>query len=358
MEIQVLARLKPTKYPERAKDVHSNNGIAWSGWVIIKFQLIGAALLLLSITALSQNANLVPNPSFEEYIDCPDNPGRIWKAEPWVAVKGSVDYFHECGTNNQGVPQNWGGLQEARSGHGYIGIAVCASPLAVTNPFMANVREFAGVPLTEPLMVGVEYRVEFFINLSDFTCYAIRNIGAYLSQGQPLDQIDHLLSRQPQLKYNEEAFLDNKTDWVRLSGNFTAQGGENFLTIGNFDDDDNTDTLAIPCNNSGQNSAYYFIDDVSVIPVDSLVGIGETQPSTMSIYPNPAPEYFVVETEQGHGGTVQLLDIAGRQVAVTIQPQIAGKWHVDIANIPAGIYLLEVQNIEGRKAVQKVLVQH
>jgi hypothetical protein len=32
MEIQVLARLKPTKYPERAKDVHSNNGIAWSGW--------------------------------------------------------------------------------------------------------------------------------------------------------------------------------------------------------------------------------------------------------------------------------------------------------------------------------------
>jgi len=313
----------------------------------------GILLCMCFILKVAAQPNLIPNPSFEESNYCPYTAGGINSVfTNWTRVMGSVDYFHECGTNNQGVPQNWGGIQEARTGQGYIGLAVCASPLAVNNPFMANVREFVGVPLNQPLMVGVAYRVEFFISLSDIMCYAIRNMGAYLSQGQPLDQIDHLLSRQPQLKYNEEAFLDNKTDWVRLSGNFTAQGGENFITIGNFDDDENTDTLAVPCNNSGQNQAYYYIDDVSVIPVDSLVGMDDFEVPTMSIYPNPATEHFIIENARS-GETLALYDIAGKRVFSTVLH--SSKQTIAIGDMPAGVYMAALEKdgaiVERRKLI-------
>ncbi len=302
----------------------------------------------------TQNQNLVPNPSFEEYINCPDNSGQIWNVEPWERVMGSVDYFHECGTNNQGIPENWGGTQEARTGDAYIGLVVCYSPLAVINPLMTNVREFAGVPLKEPLIAAIVYRLEFFINLRDICCYTVRNMGAYLSQGQPLDQIDHLLSRQPQLKYNEEAFLDNKTDWVRLSGNFTAQGGENFLTIGNFDDDENTDTLAVPCNNSGQNHAYYYIDDVSVIPVDSLVGIGERERVTMNIYPNPATGHFTIEQAQ-IGETLALYDLAGKRVFSMVLH--SSKQTIAIGDMPAGVYVATLEKDGAIVERKKLIIQ-
>lgn len=59
--------------------------------------------------------NLVPNPSFEMYINCPQNIGSSRNDNPsyWYKPdKGGTAYFNRC-TNNQpmaGVPYNfWGG---------------------------------------------------------------------------------------------------------------------------------------------------------------------------------------------------------------------------------------------------------
>lgn len=49
------------------------------------------------------------------------------------------------------------------------------------------------------------------------------------------------------------------------------RGGENYITIGNFNNDISTDTLTN--NSSGQNEgSYYLIDDVSVISIDNIPG--------------------------------------------------------------------------------------
>ena len=56
-------------------------------------------------------------------------------------------------------------------------------------------------------------------------------------------------------------------NWVKISGIYTAHGGEQYITIGNFKLDTQTDTLRV--NTLGDYTAYY-IDDVSVIPLDSI----------------------------------------------------------------------------------------
>ncbi len=295
--------------------------------------------------ALAQNGNLVPNPSFEEFTDCP-NTGNINDVESWVSVRGSVDYYHECAIpsqfNNWGVPYNWAGYQEALTGQAYIGLAACASPLAVSNPLFTNAREFAGVSLKVPLTADVEYQVAFHVNLLNTAWYAIKNIGAYLSLGQPSDAIEHLLSREPQVRYEGEDFLDDKEGWTRISGTFIAQGGENFITIGNFDDDDNTDTLQVVWEGDEHPYAAYYIDDVSVIDVDSLVGVGEHETEWMSVYPNPANVTFTIEASVKERETVvfELYTVTGALVKL-VQLQNA-RTDIDASGLNAGLYFFKV----------------
>lgn len=317
---------------------------------ILRGILIGLCLTL-QVTA---QTNLVLNESFEEHDYCPYNVGISMVAD-WVGIRGSVDYFHECGTNGQSVPDNWAGSQEAHTGQAYIGMAVCASPWAISFPLLSNAREFAGVSLRRTLVAGEEYQVEFFINLSDIKCYAIRNMGAYLSNGQPSDQIDQLLSLQPQVRYEGEEFLDAKESWTRISGTFTAQGGENFLTIGNFDDDDHTDTLAVSCNNSGQLNAYYYVDDVSVISVDSLVGIEESRQTFFNIYPNPTIDHLIIETRKGISGKLRLIDAMGREMFSTVLQSSSES--IDISMLPTGMYVAVLEQEGKGVARRKLLVE-
>jgi len=73
----------------------------------------------------------------------------------------------------------------------------------------------------------------------------------------------------PQIQlYGNPVVLDT-LDWVKVGGIYTAHGGEQYITIGNFQDDKNTDTISIE--STDDNGAGYGIDDVSVIPLDSML---------------------------------------------------------------------------------------
>jgi hypothetical protein len=72
-------------------------------------------------------------------------------------------------------------------------------------------------------------------------------------------------------------------NWVPISGIFTSNGTEKFITIGNFYTNANTDTITIPWGTAFPSDyAAYLIDDVSVIDIsdpdfagnDTVVGPG------------------------------------------------------------------------------------
>ena len=67
--------------------------------------------------------NLVPNPSFEDTMHCPNGTNDPGAVSLWYNPSGaSPDYYNVCSTNGGGVPWNDWGYQYAQEGHAYIGL--------------------------------------------------------------------------------------------------------------------------------------------------------------------------------------------------------------------------------------------
>jgi OmpA-OmpF porin, OOP family len=119
------------------------------------------ALLFLLMPVLGWSQNLVPNPSFEEYEECPISFGELEQCTTnWKSWQESPDYYNACNNNingNLGVPQNNAGYQEPIIGNAYAGIYTYSN-------YGQNVREYAATALQSPLIVGQSYYVMFYVS--------------------------------------------------------------------------------------------------------------------------------------------------------------------------------------------------
>jgi len=229
-----------------------------------KILIIAYCILLIANVTFSQN--LVQNGSLEEYYQCPYASGQLNFAKGWftpLGDGGSSEYYHECADffSYKSIPINSGGYQWAKTGKAYAGCGFTLSPLT-------NWREFAETKLTQTLDSGQAYKVEFFVSLADKSKYAIEAIGVYFSKDTitwaQLDQVYH----HPQV-LNQNGFMSDTANWVKIGGIYNAKGGEQFITLGNFNI--NTSFNYIEINPNGWEMAYYYIDDVSVFLIDTPV---------------------------------------------------------------------------------------
>lgn len=80
---------------------------------------------MLFVLRVNGQINLVPNPSFEDTVECPHFASEIYKAAGWHTSKYTPDYFHQCDWLNgySSVPGNFRGYQFAEDGDAYAGIA-------------------------------------------------------------------------------------------------------------------------------------------------------------------------------------------------------------------------------------------
>ncbi len=72
------------------------------------------------------------------------------------------------------------------------------------------------------------------------------------------------LGQNLQLTRQRGNFLTNQTDWTNIHGTFIAEGGEEYLLLGSFTDDENQNRQLI--NIAEEPKVYYYIDDVRVEP--------------------------------------------------------------------------------------------
>jgi hypothetical protein len=216
-----------------------------------------AILILVVCYGLSSySQNLVPNPSFETYSICPANVnnGEPFQAPPWfIPTDGSTDYFNICAApGNAGVPNNLFGTQDPHTGVAYAGVGMWFVSFLY--------REYLSVQLTEPLMADTAYEVSFYVSRAENSCGEDK-IGAYFSQVAPPNVGIVVLPFDPQVSSNL-GIISNNIDWTLITGCFIAEGGEQFITIGNFFEN-NEMNLDPTC--SPQIQSYYYLDDVSVI---------------------------------------------------------------------------------------------
>lgn len=221
------------------------------------------------------HTNLVFNGSFEDYRTCPrkvDALGVLTLVEGWYQpTRGSADYFNICGSRECGVPKNKLGEQAAHSGEGYCGI-YCSKN---------NYREYLQTRLRRRLHPGDSIQITYYVSLSEESTGAITTMGALFTEESISDTVRGILMHKEQNKLSDgvvqtmlrpltpqvvnfDTPLTDTRNWQCISGTFVAQGGEQYVTIGNFytieqsgyaEPDSLTELLP---------GAYYYIDDVTV----------------------------------------------------------------------------------------------
>ncbi|MEN9442527.1 MAG: hypothetical protein RLZ33_2604 [Bacteroidota bacterium] len=214
-------------------------------------------ILFIFIGSIAFGQNLVPNPSFEEFDYCPTGTNDPQAVATWFnPTMASPDYYNACASNGGGVPVNDWGYQEAQEGNGYLGIATYGQTINAS-----NYREYLEVELLEQLVAGKTYYWCMYVSLLDSVDYASNNIGITLTNNQisDLGSEEMLIS---QIYWNSTEIIIDNINWTKLSGSFVANGGENFLTIGNFYSQLNTSYQQIDTNSIGGEFAYYYIDNV------------------------------------------------------------------------------------------------
>lgn len=236
------------------------------------FYIFFLFLLLFCCEAKTQT-NLVYNGDFEIYSDCPietSNPSQtnyeISKCIGWNApTLGTSDYFNVCSNYilpfgyNVGIPKNIFGYQNTKNGYGYAGI------YAFWDFSPCQYREYLQTKLSKPLTAGKEYTIEYYVSLANHQA-AVNSISALFTQNKISVNDNCFIMANPQIKYLA-GFITDTLGWTQIRGSFTALGGEEYLTLGFFDDTLNHsgvlalihDTVSL-----GYFSVYYYIDGISL----------------------------------------------------------------------------------------------
>ncbi|SHJ20915.1 OmpA family protein [Pseudozobellia thermophila] len=227
-------------------------------------------LVLCSCNTVIVGQNLVPNPSFEDYVNCPERLGNFDKdVKEWSAPSsGSTDYFNAC-SSKMGTPENFNGAQRAKSGTGYAGLYLYAPD---------DYREYLQVELGEPLEQGKKYQVSFYVSLAERSDFAIKEFGvlfsnAALQLSTKKELSKKLLYQQRENDYNYmeigySNFYSDTKDWVPVHTEFVAKGTERFMLMGNFKN--NRRTRLFKTRKNAKQGAYYYVDMFEVKAVGTI----------------------------------------------------------------------------------------
>ncbi|MBK8339249.1 MAG: T9SS type A sorting domain-containing protein [Flavobacteriales bacterium] len=289
--------------------------------------------LVLATMATAQN--LVPNPSFEDTVDC-ETPTQcqLLKATHWRNPNTATpdvwdaDLVRECGFPMDSTEIF--GYQAPFHG------SRCSGLYFWFGPGSSDTREYLMIQLTSSLTSGSAYRVGLNYSRRDDFKWATDHIGVWLGTDSVFENTPNWLSLTPQVRLYDpnSPYLSEADLWVELADTLFAQGGEHWMIIGNFDVADSVNGIqVIPV---GWSYAYYYIDQVS------LVHLGEVQ-----ALPEPLLQVQLIagslQIQLPFGFQAQEItvrDVSGRSVLTQPIRSASSPIQVDLEDLSAGIYVL------------------
>jgi gliding motility-associated-like protein len=227
-------------------------------------------ILLFCCEAKTQT-NLVYNGDFEIYDTCPTQASyptllEINKCKGWYApTLGTSDFFNSCSNGIPGpngnvwIPNNVVGYQNTFNGNGYVGLC------AFEDINQCQYREYVQTKLNTPLTSGKSYSIEYYVSLANHQA-AVNSISALFTTTKLSTNDNCFIVANPQIKYTA-GFITDTLGWTKISGSFIALGGEEYLTLGFFEDTLNhtgvlpliPDTVSL-----GYFFVYYYIDGIKL----------------------------------------------------------------------------------------------
>lgn len=314
---------------------------------IILSRIIILLMILFSKNLSAQvNGNYISNGDFESSNTCPDVlptsfNSTIWYANGWQNLNNTSphggntptpDYFNSCDGNgacSNGVNANKYGIQSVRNAGTNAYAGMC---------FNSTYREYITKQLNTPLVENVQYEVTFYVSNSEYYTQVLNNLGALFTVNRISQTNSTKILATPQILAVSHVFDVN--NWTKITGTFVASGGEQWVTLGCFGDENGTldpqlqTTLPSPCVvddiNGYTSNSYFFIDDVSIIekPSPNFThnnGIANCNINTVSAFSNVSAPWV------SHNWV--LSDEFGFSQTSTLQNPV-------FTNIPAGTYQL------------------
>ena len=339
--------------------------------------------------------NFINNPSFEDYYNCPDMMAELYNAKNWWGF--STDYFNSCANMYVSVPANLTGFQYAHTGNAYAGLIIYANDV-----LNYDYRETIKTKLNDSLIINKRYCTKFYISLANFIFQnyyvLLDSIGVLLTKDSVPDTDTAFLSNG--IKAQNNIFNLDTVNWLKISNSFIANGGEQYLTIGNFDN-------VINYLSGVLSEIYVYVDDVSVCECsftfnlgnDTTLCIGEslilnpnmpnatytwqdgshdstykvtqagtywirayfpdynittydtinvmykdcdtidTNDNIISIYPNPATDNLTIETNFNEEHRLEIINLLGQAIYTTY---IGRKSMINTSNYASGLYFLKI----------------
>jgi outer membrane protein OmpA-like peptidoglycan-associated protein len=213
---------------------------------------------------------LIPNGSFEDISKCPVGCSAFQNAIGWVTpTGGTTDLFCKCkkGDTYVGVPLNLMGYQKPKTGKCYAGLIAYSSALK-------NYSEYMLTRLTGTLIKDKKYCIKLYYSFANNSLFFLNRLGIHFSN----DTKNLLLPKKTnKLKVAPVIYFGVNTDtlnWVCQAMDYTANGTENFITIGAFDFDSLNRVSYHPRTPNKYRRfttnlhAYYYIDDINLTELE------------------------------------------------------------------------------------------
>tara|TARA_B100000809_G_C15057130_1_gene501056 strand:- start:189 stop:1373 length:1185 start_codon:yes stop_codon:yes gene_type:complete len=235
--------------------------------------LIFSIIVYLSTFAQVENKNIVKNPSFEDHFSCPKkrNTKNTIKTLPDWSGHMTPDHFSMCSKQKTSVPINFAGIMMPADGKSYAGI--------ILNSGESNYTEFLEQQISTPLIKRQWYCCKF---------YCAKALNASIATESPQIMFDrkdkfnakdkkfdtgyktkhqfNKLAKQEVTSYNTK-IIENTISWTLVCGTYQAFGDETSFYIGKHNSPKDRYTVVNDKVKSTLNSAYYLIDNVSIVPV-------------------------------------------------------------------------------------------
>ena len=310
---------------------------------------------------LAFGQNYIPNYSFE---DTTTRVTPLFLPEHWdAATLEGWNYYTPL--QNQtfpdwGSPVNVNGYQVAKTGDAYAGIKYYSLYGSSRNPR----REYMQVQLNRSLVFDSTYCFQLYISLADSMHFASKNmLGIYFSSNAVSGNHREQLPYTPQLVVSPNTYITDKVNWVKIDMQYQAQGGEEYITIGNFNDTNYIDTTFVPGGGNAfwMEASYYYLDDIWLSHCDSLpesLVTGLNEPflkQQFKVYPNPFVSQITVECKGKENLQFMLYNSLGQEVEVKVQQQ-GHRQQISTGHLPKGIYWLRLSG--GIRSETVKLIKH
>lgn len=136
------------------------------------------------------------------------------------------------------------------------------------------------------MQAGRDYCVSFNVSPTissnfNYNYVGIDQIGINFSAPRPVDTVNRFISLPYHIKNAAGNYLSDSSKWYKISGVYKATGGEQWLTLGSFNNGPPSFINVYPANPIPNTLywTYIFIDDVSVVeitPADTVINVFDT----------------------------------------------------------------------------------